>query len=82
MPILTGWIRGGYDAGYYGYLSSQVYSTDIFYSKFKTNPMDGKVGREYRHKVLEKGGSMDELEVLEQYLGRKPSTEYVYSHYL
>jgi hypothetical protein len=39
--------------------------------------MDGKVGREYRHKVLEKGGSRDELEVLEDYLGRKPSTEYV-----
>ena len=42
--------------------------------------MDGKVGREYRHKVLERGGSKDELEVLEEYLGRKPSTEYVVIH--
>jgi metallopeptidase MepB len=73
-----GHLIGGYDAGYYGYLSSQVYSTDMFYSVFKANPMDGVQGRRYRHSVLEKGGSQDEMSMLEGFLGRKPSTEAFY----
>ncbi|KAE8441568.1 hypothetical protein EG329_004687 [Mollisiaceae sp. DMI_Dod_QoI] len=74
-----GHLIGGYDAGYYGYLSSQVYSTDMFYSVFKKDPMDGKEGRRYRHTVLEKGGSQDEMKSLEEFLGRKPSTEAFYA---
>ncbi|KUJ10490.1 putative Saccharolysin [Mollisia scopiformis] len=74
-----GHLIGGYDAGYYGYLSSQVYSTDMFYSVFKKNPMDPKEGRRYRHTVLEKGGSQDEMKSLEDFLGRKPSTEAFYA---
>ncbi|KAK3636502.1 metalloendopeptidase [Elasticomyces elasticus] len=73
-----GHLIGGYDAGYYGYLSSQVYSTDMFYSVFKKDPMNGTEGRRYRHTVLEKGGSQDEMETLKQFLGREPSTEAFY----
>lgn len=58
--------------------SSQVYSMDMFYSKFKDNPMNGTEGRRYRHAVLEKGGSRDEMSLLEDFLGRKPSTEAFY----
>jgi len=68
----------GYDAGYYGYLSSLVYSTDMFYSIFKKNPMDGKEGRRYRHMILEKGASQDEMKTLEDFLGRKPSMDAFY----
>jgi metallopeptidase MepB len=63
---------------YYGYLSSQVYSTDMFYSVFKADPMNGKEGRRYRHTVLERGGSKEEMEILEEFLGRKPETEAFY----
>ncbi|OAA67813.1 metallopeptidase [Niveomyces insectorum RCEF 264] len=73
-----GHLIGGYDAGYYGYLYSQVYSTDMFHSVFKTDPMDGKAGRRYRHSVLERGGSQDEMVTLEQFLGRKPSSDAFY----
>ncbi|KAF2684460.1 zincin [Lentithecium fluviatile CBS 122367] len=73
-----GHLIGGYDAGYYGYLSSQVYSTDMFYSVFKEDPMNGKEGRRYRHTVLERGGSQEEMAILEEFLGRKPSTEAFY----
>ena len=69
---------GGYDAGYYGYLSSQVYSMDMFYSVFEKDPMNGKEGRRYRHAVLEKGGSRDEMESLVEFLGREPSSEAFY----
>ncbi|TKA75884.1 hypothetical protein B0A49_03232, partial [Cryomyces minteri] len=73
-----GHLIGGYDAGYYGYLSSQVYSADMFHSVFKSNPMNGTEGRRYRHTVLERGGSQDEMQTLEDFLGRKPSTEAFY----
>jgi metallopeptidase MepB len=69
---------GGYDAGYYGYLWSEVFSVDMFTSFFKENPMDGKQGRRYRHTVLEKGGSIDEMEFLKEFLGREPNAEHFY----
>ncbi|KAF1987460.1 metallopeptidase MepB [Aulographum hederae CBS 113979] len=73
-----GHLIGGYDAGYYGYLSSQVYSADMFYSVFEKDPMNPKEGRRYRHTVLERGGSQEEMQTLEDFLGRKPSTEAFY----
>ncbi|KAI1081775.1 Metalloprotease [Whalleya microplaca] len=74
-----GHLIGGYDAGYYGYLSSEVYSTDMFHSVFKRDPMNGAEGRRYRHTVLERGGSQDEMTTLVQFLGRKPSSEPFYA---
>lgn len=73
-----GHLMGGYQSGYYGYLSSQVYSADMFYTAFKKDPMDPKEGRRYRHTVLERGGSQDELKTLEEFLGRKPDSEAFY----
>ena len=73
-----GHLLGGYDAGYYGYLSSQVYSADMFHSVFEKDPMDGKEGRRYRHMVLEKGGSQDEMETLKDFLGREPNGDAFY----
>ncbi len=77
-PATFGHLIGGYDAGYYGYLSSQVYSADMFHSVFAKDPMNAVQGRRYRHMVLEKGGSQDEMVTLEAFLGRKPSTEAFY----
>lgn len=73
-----GHLIGGYDAGYYGYLSSQVYSADMFHSVFAADPMNQKEGRRYRHQVLEKGGSQEEMQTLKEFLGREPSTEPFY----
>ncbi|TPX15951.1 uncharacterized protein E0L32_000285 [Thyridium curvatum] len=73
-----GHLIGGYDAGYYGYLSSEVYSADMFHTVFRQDPMNGAEGRRYRHTVLERGGAQDEMRTLEQFLGRKPSTEAFY----
>jgi metallopeptidase MepB len=50
----------------------------MFYSVFKKDPMNGKEGRRYRHTVLERGGSQDEMKTLEDFLGRKPSAEAFY----
>ncbi|CAG9936912.1 unnamed protein product [Clonostachys rosea f. rosea IK726] len=69
---------GGYDAGYYGYLWSEVFSTDMFATFFEKNPMDPAQGRRYRKIVLEKGGREDEMGFLTEFLGRAPSTEAFY----
>ena len=73
-----GHLMGGYDAGYYGYLASQVYSMDMVHSVFEKNPMDGKEGRRYRHEVLGWGGARDEMSSLKAFLGREPSTDAFY----
>ena len=64
-----------YDAGLYSYHWSNTYSYDMFYSAFAKNPMDKNQGHRYRHMVLEKGASQDEMLILEQFLGRKPNTD-------
>lgn len=70
-----GHIMGGYDAGYYGYLWSEVFATDMFYTRFKANPIDPAVGMEYRNKVIGKGGSVDQALLLKDFLGREPNND-------
>lgn len=50
----------------------------MFYTIFKANPMDPTQGRRYRHTVLEKGGSQEEMRTLAEFLGREPKTEAFY----
>jgi Zn-dependent oligopeptidase len=69
-----GHIVGGYDAQYYGYLWSKVYADDM-YSKLKISlQKGGKIGYEYRQKILAWGGSRDPLISLRDFLGRNPDT--------
>lgn len=57
---------------------SLVFSADMFASNFAGNPMNAAEGRRYRQMILEKGGSLDEMSILEAYLGRKPNNEAFY----
>ncbi|KDE06349.1 hypothetical protein MVLG_03259 [Microbotryum lychnidis-dioicae p1A1 Lamole] len=65
-------ITGGYSAGYYGYLYSQVFSADMFATVFEQDPMNPKSGLAYREKILRPGGSRDEMDSLKDFLGREP----------
>jgi thimet oligopeptidase len=67
----------GYDAGYYSYLWALVYACDAykqFELKGNKNVMTNTtVGLRWRKEVLEKGGSVDEMALITNFLGRKPN---------
>lgn len=65
----------GYDAGYYGYLWSEVFGDDMF-SRFENEGLtDRSVGMAYRKEVLEPNGAKDADDLLVAFLGRPPSNE-------
>jgi thimet oligopeptidase len=63
----------GYAASYYGYLWSLVYAEDIFSIFEQSGIMDKATGLKYRHTILAKGGSEDEMQQLINFLGREPN---------
>lgn len=70
-----GHLMGGYASGYYGYLWSNVFAADVFFTKFAKDPLNVKNGMDYRNKILARGGSRDEMDNLVDLLGRKPKSD-------
>ena len=75
FPASFGHLMGGYDAGYYGYLWSEVYAQDMF-SQFPTkNLTSSKVGSRYRKTILEQGNMKEPMDLLKEFLGRDPKPD-------
>lgn len=74
-PASFGHIVDGYDAGYYSYIWSLVYAHDVFTRFKKEGIMNTKTGRDLRDKILAMGGSIPEMKLLENFLGRKPNNK-------
>ena len=74
VPANFGHVMGGYQAGYYGYMWSQVLALDML-SAFGSNVMDTKLGTRYRKLILESGGERAPSELVEAFLQRKPSPD-------
>jgi Zn-dependent oligopeptidase len=65
-------IAGGYAAGYYGYMWSQVIALDML-SPFKADMLDPAVGARYRDAILAPGGQGEEGAMVRKFLGRDAS---------
>lgn len=74
VPAGFGHIMGGYQAGYYGYMWSEVLALDMR-SAYGANVMDTRVGARYRKLILESGGQRPPAELVEAFLQRKPSPD-------
>ncbi len=74
FPAAFGHLVGGYAAGYYGYMWSEVLALDMlsgFHGKLM-NPVDGK---RYRADILSQGGQEPPQVLVEHFLGRKPNSD-------
>ncbi len=72
-----GHLMGGYDAGYYGYLWSEVYAQDML-TVFQNGPgglLSPEIGARYRADILERGNMTPALKNLKDFLGRDPSPD-------
>ncbi|MBA4175131.1 MAG: Zn-dependent oligopeptidase [Leptothrix sp. (in: Bacteria)] len=74
LPANFGHLMGGYAAGYYGYMWSEVMALDML-SAFKGKLMDPATGKRYRELILARGGEVEPQAMVERFLGRKPSTD-------
>ena len=65
----------GYDAGYYGYLWSEVYADDMFTLFEKDSLLSSKIGSKYRKWILERGDTAEADSLIKGFLGRKPNNK-------
>ena len=78
FPATFGHLMGGYAAGYYGYMWSEVLALDML-SAFDGKLMSPDVGRRYRQTILASGGQRPPQALVEAFLGRKPTSDAFYA---
>jgi peptidyl-dipeptidase Dcp len=67
--------HGGYDAGYYSYLWSEVLDADLVDWFTENGGLTRANGDVFRRELLSRGGAVDPLEAFAAIRGRAPSTE-------
>ncbi len=68
---------GGYSAGYYGYIWSEVLDADTV-EWFKENGgLSRAAGEKFENWILSRGGSADPIELFKSFRGREASPEYL-----
>jgi len=74
-PYFQHIFAGGYSAGYYSYIWSEVLDTDAFQAFKENGIFDAATARSFRTNILEKGGTADAMAMFKAFRGREPSVE-------
>ena len=69
---------GGYSAGYYSYIWSEVLDSDAFATyKESGNIFNEEIATKFRKSVLEKGGTEEPMDLYKAFRGREPDVNYL-----
>ncbi|HXK59989.1 MAG TPA: M3 family metallopeptidase [Acidobacteriota bacterium] len=74
-PYFQHIFSGGYSAGYYSYIWSEVLDSDAFEAFKEKGLFDSATAKSFRTNILERGGTMDAMEMYKSFRGREPSVE-------
>jgi len=75
LPYFLHIMAGGYSAGYYSYIWSEVLDADTVVW-FKANGgMTRTNGQHFRDTLLSRGGSVEALDLFRNFAGREPNVE-------
>ena len=66
---------GGYSSGYYSYIWAEVLDKDAFNAFVETSLYDAETALSFRENILEKGGSVEEMEMYRNFRGQEPTIE-------
>lgn len=72
-PYFAHIFDGGYSAGYYSYLWSEVLDADAFDAFVENGIFDPKTAKAFRDNVLSKGGTEDPMILYKQFRGAEPN---------
>jgi len=66
---------GGYSAGYYAYLWTEVFAADAFAHMENNGGLTRENGDKFREEILSKGNSRDLMQSYIEFRGQKPTTD-------
>ena len=66
---------GGYSAGYYAYLWTEVFAADAFAHMENNGGLTRENGDKFRKEILSKGNSRDLMQSYIEFRGQKPTTD-------
>jgi oligopeptidase A len=75
LPSFQHIFAGGYSAGYYSYMWSEMLEADAFGRFEREGPYNPEVGRAYLEGILEPGNAQPPDELINAFLGREPSPD-------
>lgn len=67
--------KGGYSAGYYGYLWAEVLDKDAFEMFRKNGLLDKETAKAFKEKMIEKGGSDEPMKLFIDFRGAQPNPD-------
>ncbi|NLF44314.1 MAG: M3 family metallopeptidase [Bacteroidales bacterium] len=66
---------GGYSAGYYSYIWSEILDSDAYEAFKETSLFDQTTAQAFRKNILERGNTEDPMDLYKKFRGREPKIE-------